>query len=84
MLVALVVSGFRTFETGAPTVGSNPRAMLSASRTLLSSGEGGGEEAVKKLRYGDLGSVVVGGGDCRRVGFGSKDVGALSEDEAYV
>lgn len=76
MLVALVASGFRKFGPGAPTVGSNSRAMLFASFTL---GEGG-EEAVKKVKYGVLGNL---GNDCKRVGFGSGDVGDLSEGELY-
>ena len=33
MLVALVASGFRRYGKGAPTVGSNSRAMLAASFT---------------------------------------------------
>lgn len=76
MLVALVASGFRKFGAGAPTVGSNSRAMMFASFTL---GEGR-EEAVKKLKYGVLGNL---GNNCKRVGFGSGDVGELSEDELY-
>lgn len=76
MLVALVASSFRKFGAGVPTVGSNSRAMLFASSTL---GDGR-EEAVKKLRYGVLCDL---GNDCKRVGFGSGDVGELAEDELY-
>ena len=76
MLVALVVCGFRRFGAGAPTVGSNSRAMLAASFTL---GDGR-EEALKKVKYGVLGNV---GNGSKRVGFGSSDVAELSEDEVY-
>ena len=76
MVIALVVSGFRRFDEGAPTVGSNSRAMLAASFTI---GDGKAE-ALKKVRYGVLGSV---GGGVKRVGLGSGDVGELSEDQVY-
>ena len=76
MVLALVVSGFRTFDKGAPTVGSNSRAMLAASYTI---GDGKAE-ALKEVRYGVLGSV---GGGVKRVGFGGGEVGELSEDQIY-
>ena len=76
MVVVLVLSGFRRYDKGAPTVGSNSRAMLAASFTI---GDGKAE-ALKKVRYGVLGSV---GGGVKRVGFGSGDVKELSEDQVY-
>lgn len=76
MLVTLVASGFRRFRVGAPTVGSNSRAMLAASFTLGN----GQDEALKKLKYGVLANART---ECKRVGFGSEDVVELSEDEIY-
>ena len=75
MLVALVAGGFRKFKAGAPVVGSNSRAILCA---LFTVGDGR-EEALKKVRYGVLGSIY--GNDFKRVGFTSGDVGQLTEDE---
>ncbi|MCJ1434859.1 hypothetical protein MMC27_004229 [Xylographa pallens] len=76
MLGALVASGFRRFGPGVPTVGSNSRAMMAAA---FAAGDGK-KEAGRRVRYGVVGRR---GGGCRRVGFGSGEVGRLKDEELY-
>lgn len=72
MLAVLIASFFRKLNAGAPSVGSNSRAIMAASYAL---GDGK-EEARKKVKYGVL-------GDSGRVGFGSEGVGMLEDGEVY-